>query len=103
MPTNVASPRAAAAMEETTHTFRAAQRPGTAAVVKISAGLDCEAVRSPGFRGNVKVCQFHAAACMLPRGFGGAAGFCVFQLGVQVGTAALAWPPPTQTLLPSLF
>ena len=41
-----ASPRAAAAMEEATHTSRAALRPVTAAVVKISAGLDCEAVSS---------------------------------------------------------
>ena len=38
-----ASPRAAA-MEEATHTSRAALRPGTAAVVRLSAGLDCEAV-----------------------------------------------------------
>ena len=39
-----ASPRAAGAMEEATHTSRAALRPGTAAEVRISAGLDCEAV-----------------------------------------------------------
>ena len=43
-----ASPRAAAAMDEATHTSRAAMRPGTAAVVKISAGLDCEAVSPLG-------------------------------------------------------
>ena len=40
-----ASPRAAAALGEATHTSRAALRPGTAAVVRISACLDCEAVR----------------------------------------------------------
>ena len=39
-----ASLRAAAAMEEATHTSKATLRPGTTAVVKISAGLDCEAV-----------------------------------------------------------
>ena len=39
-----ASPRAAAATEEATHTSKAALRPGTAAVVRISAGLNCEAV-----------------------------------------------------------
>ena len=44
-----ASPRAAAAIEEATHTSRAALRPGTAAVVKTSAGLDCEAVGPLGF------------------------------------------------------
>ena len=43
-----ASPRAAAAMEEATHTSWSALCPGTAAVVKISAGLDCEAVSSLG-------------------------------------------------------
>ena len=43
-----ASPRAAAAFEEATHTSWAALRPGTAAVVKISAGLDCEAVSPLG-------------------------------------------------------
>ena len=42
------SPRPAAAMEEATHTSRAALRPGTAAAVKISAGLDCEAVSPLG-------------------------------------------------------
>ena len=42
--TCAASPRVAAATEEATHTSRAALRPGTAAMVKISAGLDCEAV-----------------------------------------------------------
>ena len=33
--------RAAAALEDATHTSGAAVRPGTATVVKISAGLDC--------------------------------------------------------------
>ena len=41
---SAASPRAAAALEQTTHTSRAALRPGTAAVVKRSAGLDCASV-----------------------------------------------------------
>ena len=44
-----ASPRAAAAMEEATHTSRAALRPGTAAVVKnISRAWTCEAVSHLG-------------------------------------------------------
>ena len=34
--------------EEATHTSRAALRPGKAAVVRISAGLDCEAVSLVG-------------------------------------------------------
>ena len=40
MPPAPHTPRAAAAVEEATHTSRAALRPGTAAVVKISAGLE---------------------------------------------------------------
>ena len=44
-----ASPRAGgASMEEAMNTSRAALRPGTAAVVRISAGLDCEAVSPLG-------------------------------------------------------
>ena len=71
-----ASPLAAAALGEATHTSRAALRLGTAAVVKRSAGLDCDAV-------SARVCQFHAAdhgvnaRIMPPRGFGGAASFSV--------------------------
>ena len=63
--------------------------------VKISAGLDCEAV-SPLGSVTMPVYQFHAADCnmntrvVLPRGFGVAAGFCVFQLWVQEGTATSA-------------
>ena len=44
---------------------------------------------------NARICQFHAAdhgvnACVVcARGFGVAAGFCVFQLWVQEGTATL--------------
>ena len=78
-------------MEEATHTSRAAP-----AVVKISAGLDCEAVSPPGFRSDARICKFHAAdhgvnaRVMPPREFGVAAGFCVFQLWVQEGTAASA-------------
>ena len=41
-------PRAAEAIEEATNTSRAAPRPGTAAVVKLSAGLACEAVSPLG-------------------------------------------------------
>ena len=76
-----------------THTFSAALRPGTAAVVKILAGLECE---FSGFRSNAWVCKFHAAdhsvnACAVSsRGFGSAAGFCMFQLWVQEGAAASA-------------
>ena len=102
-----ASPRAAAAMEEATHTSRAALRPGTAVVVKISAGLDREAV-SPWFRGDAWVCEFHGAdygmnTREVPPGGFGVAGFCVFQLWVQEGTAALAMATSTQTLLSGLF
>ena len=49
-----------------------------------------------GFRGNARVCQFHAAdhgvnaRVVLPRGFCDAAGFFVLQLWVQEGTAAPA-------------
>ena len=47
---SAASPRAAAALEEATHTSRAALRPGTAAIVKKkrSAGLDCASVSPLG-------------------------------------------------------
>ena len=60
-------------------------------MVRISAGL-----RSCGFRGNARLCQFHATnygmntRVVLPRGFGGAAGFCVCQLWVHEGNTALA-------------
>ena len=79
-------------MEEATHTSRAAP-----AVVKISAGLDCEAVSPLGsvvMPGSAS--KFHAAdhgvnaRVVPPRGFGVAAGFCVFQLWVQEGMAAPA-------------
>ena len=43
-----ASPRAAAAQGEATHTSRAALRPGAAAVVKRSAGEDCASVSPLG-------------------------------------------------------
>ena len=42
------SARAAASLEEAKHTSRVALRPETAAVVRISAGLDCEAVSPLG-------------------------------------------------------
>ena len=44
-----ASPRAATAPEDASHTSRAVLRPGTAAVAKRSAGLDCVAVSHLGF------------------------------------------------------
>ena len=49
----------------------------------------------PGFRGDAWVCQFHATNCgmharVVPRGFGGAAGLCVFQLWIQEGPTASA-------------
>ena len=53
---------------------------GTAAVVNISAGLDCEAVSRMG-------------SVEMPgssRGFGGAASFSVYQLWVQEGAAQAA-------------
>ena len=93
-----ASLRAAAAMEEATHTSRAALRPGTAAVLKISAGLDCEAVKPSGFRSDARICKFHAAdhsanACVVsPRSFGCAAGFCMFQLWVLEEAAPSTLP-----------
>ena len=43
-----ASPRAAATLEKATHTSKAALRPGTRAVVKISAGLECGPVSPQG-------------------------------------------------------
>ena len=65
-----------------TQTSRAALRQGPAAVVRISAGLDCEAVSPLGsVVGGAKVCQFHATQTIAwthPRGIGSAAGFlCV--------------------------
>ena len=63
---------------------------------------------TPGFRRSARVCQFRAAdhgvnaRVVPPRGFGGAAGFCVFQLWVQRGTAATALAA-SHPLLPSLF
>ena len=60
-------------------------------------GLRCG--ESSRFRGNARVCQFHAAdnsvnTCVVPpRGFGGAASFSVFQLWAQVG--ATQWALPT--------
>ena len=93
------SPRAAA-MEEATHTSRAALRPGTAAVDENVSRPGLRNCEPPGFRGNAKVCQFHAAdhfvntSVVPPRGFGVAAGFCVFQLWVQEGTAASATSHP---------
>ena len=95
-----ASSRAAAAMEEATRTSRAALRPGTAAVVKISAG------GSSGFRSGARVCKFHAAdhsmdACPVSTcGFGVAASFfCVLQLRVQ---EALSLPFPQSVSKPLL-
>ena len=78
-------------MEEATHTSRAALRPVIAAVVKISAALDCEAV---SLLGSVVMRQFNAAdhsvnARVVPqRGFGVAAGFWVLQAVGPRGTAA---------------
>ena len=43
-----ASPRAAAALEDATHTSKAGLRPRTAAVAKRSAGLDCASVSPMG-------------------------------------------------------
>ena len=77
------SPRSAAAMEEATHTSRAALRPGD------SSG--CEHISRPGlrcgepsgFRSNARVCKFHPtnysvnAREVSSRGFGCAASFCV--------------------------
>ena len=80
---------------------RAALRLETAALVKMSAGLGCEAV-SPR-----RVCKFraadHSVTHVSSRGFGCAAGFCMFQLWVQEGAAASTLPTTHQSLLPSLF
>ena len=46
----VASPRAAAVLEDATHTSRAALRPGTAAEVKRSASLHCATVSPVCFK-----------------------------------------------------
>ena len=67
-----------------------------------------------GFRGNARVCKFHATdygmnTCMVhSRGFGCAAGFRMFQLRVQEGatTSALATSHPdslTQSFLQQLW
>ena len=83
------SPRAAAALEEATHTSRAALRPGTAAVVKRSACLDCVPVSLLGSVVMRWVRKFQSAkdgvdACIVsPSCFGGAAEFSVLKLGVQ--------------------
>ena len=88
-----ASPRAAAAIEEATHTSRAAPRPGTAVVVKISARPGLRSGEPSGFRSDAWVCKFQAAnhsvnaRVVSSRDFGSAAGFRVFQLWVQEGTA----------------
>ena len=83
-------------MEEATQTSRAALRPWTPAVVKISAGQDCEEVSPLG--SVARVCKFQAAdhsvnaRVVFSRGFGCAAGFCMFQLWVWEGTAASTLP-----------
>ena len=62
-------------------------------MVKMSAGLDCDAVSPLGSVVMQGVCEFEAAnysvnACVFSsRGFGGAASFSVFQLWVQEGAA----------------
>ena len=74
----------------------AALRLGTAAVVMNISRSGLRSCEPPGFRGNGRVCQFHATnydmntRVVRPRGFGGAEGFCVFQLWIQEGTAASA-------------
>ena len=80
-------------MEDATHTSRAALRPGTAEV-KISAGLDCEAVSPLGSVVMPRSASFTpqttaGTQAQCPRVvFGVAAGFCMFQLWVQEGAAA---------------
>ena len=61
------------------------------------------------FRGDAWASEFHAAdhgvnaRRVSPRGFGVAAGFCVFHCGSRKEPQQRHWAPPTQTLLPSLF
>ena len=83
-------------MEEATHTSRAALRPGTAGKNISQPGLrSCE---PSGLRSNACVCEFQSAdhsvnACVVSsRCFGSAAGFSVFQMLVQKGTATTAVP-----------
>ena len=71
--------RAASALEDATHTCTAALRPGTAVVVKRSAGLDCVSVSPLGsvvIPGSASLSPPKTAGrheqCS-PRGFGGAA------------------------------
>ena len=91
-----ASPRSAAALEEATHTSRAALRPGTAAMMKISARSGLRSCEPCGFRGDAWVCEFLTAlhsvsACVVsPRDFGSAASLAIFQLWVQEGAARTA-------------
>ena len=85
-------------MEEATHTSRAAASGDSDSGEKVGgSGLRCS--EPPGFRSDARVCQFHAAdnginaRVVHPRGFGVAACFCVFQLWVQEGPAAMALVP----------
>ena len=81
-----ASPRAAAALEDTS---RAALRPGSAAVVKISACVDVASVDPHGSVVTPESASFQASeqrVCtrvVASRGFGSAASFSMFQLRVQ--------------------
>ena len=76
-----ASPRAAAALEDATDTSRAALRPGSAAVVKISAGVDVASVDPHGSVVTPEPASFQASeqrVCtrvVASRGFGSAASF----------------------------
>ena len=98
-----ASPRAAAVLGEATHKSRAALLSwDSSGGENISRpGLRC--CQPSGFRGDTPICECQTThhsenACVVsPRGFGGAAGFIVFQLWVQEGAAqaalAKSWRP----------
>ena len=101
-----ASPRAAAASEgANAHASRAALRPGTAAVVKRSAGLDCVPVSRRGFRGESRVRKFYCsldgvdASIVSSSGFGGAADFSMFKLAPRMEPHNGQWPQPVHVLL----
>ena len=67
-------------------------RSGDSSVVRISAGLDCEPVSPLGsvvMPGSASFFSMNARVTT-PRGFGSAAGFCVFQLWILEGATASA-------------
>ena len=98
-----ASPRAAAAMEEATHTSRAALAFGDSSGGENIGRPGLRSSEPSWFRSSARVCKFHAAdhsvnaRIVSSRGFGCAAGFCMFQLSGKEPQHRHC-PPPTQSL-----